>query len=222
MVLMIHATSLSLAFGSQKIFDDLSFIIDAQDRIGLVGHNGAGKSTLLKALAAQCSLDSGTIALQHGKKIAYLPQEVVLRSTKSVLDEAIVAYGDIDELEIPGALAEAKKILMGLGFSPDLLQLDVNQLSVGWKMKLALAKLLMQKADFYLFDEPTNHLDIFAKDWFLQFLKKASFGFMLVSHERYFLDTVCCRILELHNGNGKIYAGNYSFYQIQGCSRRTA
>src|SRR5207249_2424549 len=94
-------------------------------------------------------------------------------------------------------LAQAQEILQGLGFAANTLTDPVNTLSVGWKMRIVLAKLLLQKADFYLFDEPTNHLDIIAKDWFLDFIAHAEFGFLLVSHERYFLDKVCDEILEL-------------------------
>ncbi|MFA6535616.1 MAG: ABC-F family ATP-binding cassette domain-containing protein, partial [Candidatus Babeliales bacterium] len=89
------------------------------------------------------------------------------------------------------------------------------ELSVGWKMRIVLAKLLLQKADFYLFDEPTNHLDIVAKDWFLDFLKYASFGFVLISHDRYFLDHLCQYIFDIDRGNLKIYRGNYTKYLEQ-------
>ncbi|MCB9492814.1 MAG: ABC-F family ATP-binding cassette domain-containing protein [Epsilonproteobacteria bacterium] len=107
---------------------------------------------------------------------------------------------------------QAKKVLQGLGFSPDGWDKPVNQLSVGWKMRVVLAKLLLQDADFYLFDEPTNHLDIFAKDWFLDFLKHAPFGFLLVTHDRYCLDYVCQDIFHIDRGKGKLYRGNYSSF----------
>lgn len=116
----------------------------------------------------------------------------------------------------PDALkAEAKKMLLGLGFKDSDFERPVSELSEGWRMRIVLAKLLLQKADFYLFDEPTNHLDIFAKDWFLEFLKTAPFGFMLVCHERHFLDAVCKQIFELERGKCTIYQGNYSKYLVQ-------
>jgi len=111
--------------------------------------------------------------------------------------------------------AEVHELLIGLGFLPEQLDKPVSQLSVGWKMRIVLAKLLLQKADFYLLDEPTNHLDIVAKEWFLQFLKNASFGFILVCHERYFLNALCSKILELEGGKAKIYTGNYTKYEQQ-------
>ena len=246
---MIQARSIYLTFGSQSVFNNISFIINEHQRIGLVGANGAGKSTLLKVIMGQLQLDSGSITLFKGKRIAYMGQEVVLESKQSILEETFSSFTEIDTVqkEIQGleqliqearasqndidkfaslmealvdlnpelALAETKKTLIGLGFEEAHFALPVSQLSVGWKMRLILAKLLLQKADFYLFDEPTNHLDIFAKDWFLQFLQKASCGFLLVCHERYFLENVCDEILELEYGNAVFFQGNYSFYQEQ-------
>ncbi|MCL5875478.1 MAG: ATP-binding cassette domain-containing protein [Candidatus Dependentiae bacterium] len=244
---MINAHSLSLSFGSQTVFDEISFTLDQSQHVGLVGRNGSGKSTLLKAIAHQQQLDSGSISLAKGKRIAYLPQEVILSSHQTVLQETFSVFGNIQQLEDEcrtletllaqtdtatadmvdryaivcqelgtlspeSARANTKQMLMGLGFSEQQLEMSVSTLSVGWKMRIVLAKLLLQKADFYLFDEPTNHLDILAKDWFLQFLSKSSFGFMIVSHERYFLDKVCDHILELENGKAKIYTGNYTSY----------
>jgi ATP-binding cassette subfamily F protein 3 len=121
-----------------------------------------------------------------------------------------LAESDYDSL-----LLETKRILQGLGFKPEKWEKTVDTLSVGWKMRLVLAKLLLQKADFYLFDEPTNHLDIVAKEWFVSFLQECSFGYLLVSHDRYFLDHVCDYIFELDRGVGKLYYGNYSQYLAQ-------
>lgn len=111
--------------------------------------------------------------------------------------------------------AECEKMLFGLGFSREKLQEPVSSLSTGWKMRIVLAKLLLQNADFYLFDEPTNHLDMVAKEWFLQFLKTQHFGFLLVCHEKYFLNQLCTQILELERGNATLYSGNYDTYIAQ-------
>ena len=122
----------------------------------------------------------------------------------------IVAHAGLSELEL-----KARMILTGLGFSAVQLEQQVSALSLGWRMRLVLAKLLLQEADFYLFDEPTNHLDLVAKEWFIDFLKKASFGYLLVSHDRFFLDTVCDYVLELDRGKGTWYKGNYSAFLRQ-------
>lgn len=111
--------------------------------------------------------------------------------------------------------AEIQELLTGLGFAREQFDNPVAQLSVGWKMRVVLAKLLLQNADFYLFDEPTNHLDIVAKEWFLNFLMNASFGFIIVCHERYFLNKLCKKILELESGKGKMFTGNYADYEEQ-------
>lgn len=245
---MIQAHNVCLSFGKQVIFDDVSFTINDDQRIGLVGRNGSGKSTLLKAIAQQQHLDNGSIASAKNKKIAYMPQEVVLISDKSILDETLTAYVELQtirqeihdlekKLQInadtgtveryghlqqqlielnPGLIeAQTKEILQGLGFKAAQMQEPVSNLSVGWKMRVVMAKLLLQNADFYLFDEPTNHLDIVAKDWFLDFLRRSHVGFLLVSHERYFLDALCTEILELELGKATFYTGNYSQYVVQ-------
>lgn len=111
--------------------------------------------------------------------------------------------------------AQAQKILTGLGFDDRKQAQLVNQLSVGWRMRVVLAKLLIQEADFYLFDEPTNHLDLSTKNWFLQFLRQGDFGYMLVCHDRHFLEEACNKTFELSLGKLTVYHGNYTFYLEQ-------
>jgi len=260
---MIHAKNLNLSFGSQAIFNDLSFTIEQDQRVALVGANGSGKSTLLKAIAGLQHLDSGTISIVNNGSIAYMPQDVILTSEKPVYEEAFCTFEKMYALQqeekkiqksvsapngTPSSSAKAaedesgkeiilerlaqihqelmelephkcerktKEVLEGLGFSAKQLKQPVSQLSVGWKMRLVLAKLLLKNADFYLFDEPTNHLDLVAKDWFLDFLKNSSFGFILVCHDRYFLDQLCQDTIALELAKGKRYKGNYSFYEKQ-------
>ncbi len=248
---MIQIKDICLDFGSQKVFDHLSMNVNQDQRIGLVGRNGMGKSTLLKAIDKIQILDKGTINITNKMNVAYMPQEMVLASTKTILEEALSSYKDVGvlrerslvlealitandssvleeysevsgrlaELNVEYAIAETKKMLLGLGFKIAQLDDPVSTLSVGWQMRVVLAKLLLQKADFYLFDEPTNHLDLVAKDWFLGFLKETDFGFMLVCHDKYFLDEMCNVILELDRGNGTIYYGNYTDYEEEKESR---
>lgn len=218
---MITLSKISLHFGSRTIFDELSAIFQDDDRIGLVGRNGYGKSTLLKIIAGQQEVDSGTVFIIKGKRIAYLNQEIVIHSEKHALEH--VVDGALKEAELlyssPAELrAQADKILRGLGLTDTMLRAPVNELSGGWKMRVLLGQLLVQKADFYLFDEPTNHLDIVAKDWFLHFLQRSNAGFLLVCHEKYFLNTLCKKILALDTPQGKLYQGNYDAY----CTRYQA
>lgn len=243
---MINAYNLTLSFGTQTVFDHLSFTLDQQQRVGLVGANGSGKSTLLKVITGTQDVDEGKVVISKGRRIAYLPQEVVLNSPKSILDETFSTFDHIQllqdeatqlehtlhenpqnleryteihdqlgEMNIERARAETKRMLTGLGFSEKQFNEPVSTLSVGWKMRVVLAKLLLQKADFYLFDEPTNHLDITAQDWFLNFLSLAPFGFLLICHERYFLDRLCDHILDLEKGKGTLYTGNYGEFEKQ-------
>jgi ATP-binding cassette, subfamily F, member 3 len=243
-MLLVH--DLLLEFGQRVLFDRLSFSMQSNQKIGLVGANGAGKSTLLKILAGDLKADAGTISCETGKKLGYLPQEVTLNSERTVTDEVMMVWahevdmiaeqaaldakfatGEGDDVdveryaeicEVLGSASidekriEALAILKGLGFSDERIKTRVDELSLGWRMRVVLAKLLLQKADFYLLDEPTNHLDIVAKDWFIQFLARAPFGFLLVSHDRYFLDNVCKVIYALERGKGTWYHGNYSYY----------
>jgi len=245
---MILIKNLSLQFGSQVIFDNISFTLQPEDKIGLVGRNGTGKSTMLKIIAGQTDYDKGDVEIPKGFRVAYMPQEVVITSEKNVVDETMSCFDYLDKLaaekeqleaiilddptaedmmryaDIEHELlehnfdkkrAQAQEILTGLGFDKEKQEQQVNQLSVGWRMRIVLAKLLLQDADFYLFDEPTNHLDITAKNWFLEFLKQGSFGYMLVCHDRYFLDKACNKTYELSMGKLTIYHGNYSFFLEQ-------
>lgn len=247
---MIQVRDVSLSFGSQTIFDDVSLSIQSQQRIGIVGRNGMGKSTLLKIIAGQQFPDSGHVDIERHKKIAYMPQELVLLSSKTVFDEAFSVFdafvklkdemanlesrlenGDPDaetllerytdiqnqlkDFDFSAARARTERILFGLGFDELFQKKLVSQLSVGWKMRLVLAKLLLLDADFYLFDEPTNHLDLSAKEWFYNFLRMGRSGFLLVSHDRFFLDNLCDHIFELDRGKGTLFSGNFTRYLDQ-------
>ncbi len=246
---MIQLNNLSLSFGEQVVFDSITSIIMPHQKIGLVGRNGSGKTTLLKAIAGRQYLDDGHISMPSTFDCAFLPQDVVLNSSKSIINETLEAFrelgGLLDELEILEQKVEsncascvqleryahihhqlyevdletkrvqAEQMLEGLGFQKSQFELPVEQLSVGWKMRLVLAKLLLKNSDFYLFDEPTNHLDLFAKDWFVKFLKNAPYGYVLVSHDEYFLNAACDYIFEISHGSLTSYTGCYNEYTKQ-------
>lgn len=212
---MIQLKNISLSFGSRTLFDAISLTIDPDERIGLVGLNGAGKSTLLKVIAKEQRLDDGSIQIPKDISVAYMSQETVLLTDKSVIDEAMTAFVDAELEDIARLESEALKMLDGLGFTPEQINGPVDALSVGWKMRLVLAKLLLKKADFYLFDEPTNHLDIVAKDWFISFLKRMPSGFLLVCHEQFVLDQLCTKIIDLTRGKATSYQGNYSAFVVK-------
>ena len=241
---MIFIENGSLSYGSQTVFDKIGLSFLQNQRIGVLGRNGMGKSTLLRVIVGDVKLDEGSVSREKHKKIGYMPQEMVLLSTKSVREEALSVFeayrifetemaqlesqlesGDLDILEryselhekctaYDAALAQERteKILKGLGFTKEMFDQEVSQLSVGWKMRLVLAKLLLEDADFYLFDEPTNHLDLPTKEWFFDFLKQGRFGFLLVSHDRYYLDKACDYILSLERGKAKFFRGNFTSF----------
>lgn len=142
-------------------------------------------------------------------------EEILPKGDAGVMEQYAQLHEQRRELNPQECESKTKKILMGLGFSLEAFDAPVSNLSVGWKMRIVLAKLLLQEADFYLFDEPTNHLDLMAKEWFLDFLKEADFGFIIICHERYFLDELCGKILELELGKGTVYTGNYTEHCVQ-------
>ncbi len=243
---MIILRDICLSFGQHVVFDRVNAAFDPQAKSGLVGDNGSGKSTLLNVIAGNQHLDSGSVDVPRTLRVAYMPQDTVLASERTVLDEVLTAFAELghhldrlreleervngqtatdQELEeyavvvhelhehdYHGKQAQAHQMLAGLGFGAQQYGHPVASLSVGWKMRLVLAKLLISRADFYLFDEPTNHLDLVAKDWFADFLRKAPFGFLLVCHDRYFLDTLCGHIWHLRAGKLTCYTGNYTAY----------
>ncbi len=247
---IIMLRNISLSYGERTLFNDISVDFQERQKVGIVGRNGAGKSTLLKIIAGIEKPDEGIVSKEKNKTIAYMAQEMVLRSDKKIFDEAFTIFEKFTRLEAErdqiekeletepdhaeqllerythiqeklshfdrvDAEKQTEDILVGLGFKKDQFNGPVSTLSVGWKMRLVLAKLLLQDADFYLFDEPTNHLDITAKEWFFDFLKHANFGFLLVTHDRYFLEKACDIIFEISHGKGTLYHGNYSYYVKQ-------
>ena len=133
-------------------------------------------------------------------------------SASDLLERYTTLLEECSKYDLPLAKERTERILKGLGFSRKMFDQPVEELSVGWKMRVVLAKLLLEDADFYLFDEPTNHLDLPTKEWFLDFLKQGRFGFLLVSHDRHYLDEGCDYILGLERGKAKIFRGNFSAF----------
>ncbi len=235
---MLTISNLSIHFANRYLFDDVTFTIKKQDRIGLIGRNGTGKSTLLKIITGLQTPEDGKIIKSNDYKIGYLPQDGNLESELSVFEEAKKALSEILELEIKiekfnhlintrtdyesddylkiihdlsdagdrfrilgGNTAEAKieKILTGLGFVREDLIRTVNEFSGGWRMRIALAKILLSNPDCVLLDEPTNHLDIESIIWLEQFLRTYEGSVMMVSHDKRFLDTITNRTIEISN-----------------------
>ena len=235
----VQFSQVSLAFGDRDILKNVTINLQAGTKAALTGANGTGKSTLIKVLAGLIKPDSGNRAVQKDCRIAYLPQSGLTHQGCTLMEEADKAFEfgyemqkKIDELgeqqkveqqaELIAKLEEsgwhrrrasAEGVLIGLGFSREDFDRRTEEFSGGWQMRIALAKALMQNPDILLLDEPTNYLDIEARNWLEQFLQSYNGGFLLVSHDRYFLDVTINEVYELFNGTLKCYQGNFSKYE---------
>ena len=192
--LLLSCNALGKGFGARPLFENLSFGISEGDRVGLIGPNGSGKSTLLKLLAGLEDPDAGTLSLRRGTRMGYVPQDPEFAPGKTV--EQIVADGLADA---PGEDYEKEiqvTITLGrAGFDdPDQ---PVDILSGGWRKRLAIARALAKSPDVLLMDEPTNHLDVEGILWLEDLLQSEPLAYLVVSHDRYFLENVTSRVLEL-------------------------
>jgi ATP-binding cassette, subfamily F, member 3 len=236
---MISLNKIQVSFGGFDLLKNVSFIIQADDRIGLIGKNGAGKTTLLKLISGLMLPTTGDIGIVKGTTFGYLPQEMVLRDNNTLADETKLAFQEILSLEKELSLlnhevtaanvfhsddymkkldkitelnerysllggdsyeAEMEQTLLGLGFERKDLNRSTSEFSGGWRMRIELAKLLLEKPDVILLDEPTNHLDIESIQWLENFLKNYKGSVVLVSHDKAFLDAVCNRTIEISLG----------------------
>lgn len=197
---IINIEHINKIFGDKIIFDDASFGIQQGDKIGIVGINGTGKSTLLKIVAGEEEADSGQVITQNGLKIAYLPQTPVFPKQATIASYALVQGSEIDWM--------VQSNLTKLGITE--YDVMIENLSGGQKRKVALAKVLAGDFDVLLLDEPTNHLDDEMIAWLEDYLKGYKGVVLMVTHDRYFLDRVSNRILEISHGKIYGYEANYS------------
>lgn len=248
---MLNIHNLSIAFGGEYLFEEITFRLGAGDRVGLVGKNGAGKSTMLKILSKEMQPDTGAIAAEKEISIGFLKQDIDFVKGRTVLEEAYEAFVEIitaekkikylneqltsrtdyesqaymdiiEELsdvshhfEIIGGynyVGETEKILLGLGFKREDFDKLTDTFSGGWRMRIELAKLLLQNNDVLLLDEPTNHLDIESIIWLENFLRGYAGVVVIVSHDRMFLDNVTNRTIEISLGKAYDFPKPYSEY----------
>jgi len=250
---MLNIHNLSISFGGEYLFEEISYMLSAGDRVGLVGKNGAGKSTMLKILSKEQEPDSGQIAMDKEVKIGFLKQDIDFIEGRTVAEEAYEAFVEIKKLEkeidaINKQLAErtdyesddynqlitdlsdythhyeilggynyqgeTERVLQGLGFLREDFDKITDTFSGGWRMRIELAKLLLQNNDILLLDEPTNHLDIESIIWLENFLKSYVGVVVIVSHDKMFLDNVTNRTIEISLGRIYDYNKPYSKYLI--------
>lgn len=211
MAILLSTQDLTLSFGGRTLFKDLSLALESGERVGLIGPNGTGKSSLMKILAGQLKPDSGSVSYQRGLRVAYLPQVPLFKEGATVLETVMESATDPDEWE---EIARAQELISRFELDNDT-EKKVSELSGGWKKRVALARELMKNPDLLLLDEPTNHLDVESILWLEQHLENAPYATLTVTHDRYFLERVSQRILELDHRNPQgiiSIKGSYSDY----------
>ena len=236
---MLSFNNLSLRRGSSLLFENVSFTVHKDNKVGLVGANGTGKTSLFKMIQGEFESDDGTFKYPPDLKIACLAQEVpgtdeqalpyvmggdkkLMEIEKAILEaELNEDYGSLGELHAEfedhdgfTAKSRAEKLLVGLGFSEEEFVKPLKDFSGGWRVRLNLARTLMQPADLLLLDEPTNHLDLDAIIWLGNWIKSFRGAMLLISHDREFLDECVGYVAHIHSGTIELYKGNYSQFEI--------
>lgn len=248
---MISIDALGVEFSGKTLFSDVSFVINENDKIALMGKNGAGKSTLLKVLAGINKPTSGSISAPKDFIISYLPQHLLTEDNATVFEETSKAFASIfamrDEIEALNTEltvrtdydsddyykiiekvselsekyysieeinyeAEVEKVLVGIGFLRSDFTRQTSEFSGGWRMRIELAKILLQKPDLILLDEPTNHMDIESIQWLEDFLVNSAKAVVVISHDRTFVNNITTRTIEVTMGRIYDYKVNYSRY----------
>lgn len=239
----LNIENLTKSYGDRLLFGDITFGVDEGDKIGIVARNGTGKSTLLSIIAGTESADSGTVVFRKGIRVAYLPQDPVFAEGATVISAALdnddpvaavvrryseaLASGDAGrtqelthEMDTAGAWDyedRLRRLLTRLGLED--MSASVSRLSGGQRKRLAIARTVMCEPDFLILDEPTNHLDISTIEWLENFLKRSRATLLMVTHDRYFLDRVCNRIIEMDNCSVFTVDGNYDKYLARRAER---
>lgn len=256
---MISVDALAVEFSGHALFSDVSFVINENDKIALMGKNGAGKSTMMKIIAGLQKATRGNVRCPQDTVIAYLPQHLLTEDNCSVFEETSKAFQHIfdmkDEMEALNKQletrtdyeskaymdiiekvselgekyysieeinydAEVEKALQGLGFKREDFNRPTSEFSGGWRMRIELAKILLQKPDLILLDEPTNHVDIESVIWLEDFLLNKAKAVVVISHDRTFIDNITNRTIEVTMGRIYDYKANYSHYLQLRAERR--
>lgn len=206
----LQVEGLTKSYGDRLLFGDISFGIDQGEKVGLVARNGTGKSTFLNLLTGRESPDSGSVIWRNGIHVGYLEQMPPLDSPLNAVDYAAPeCHVGLDSSEWNGH-DRARQMLGQFGISD--LTLPVNKMSGGQAKRVALAKVLLTEPDMLILDEPTNHLDIEIVEWLENYLQRKRVTLLLVTHDRWTLDNVCNRIIEIDEQTLYSYDGNYDYY----------
>ena len=213
-MVLLSAEKISKSFSEKALLQDVSLYINDTDKVGIIGINGMGKSTMLNLLAGLITPDKGTISKASGARIAYLQQNPVFDKGSSLLS-IVLDHSDANTLN--GSDYEAKTILTKLGFTD--FDMDTSAMSEGEKKRVAIARALMSPCELLILDEPTNHLDSDMVAWLEAYLKRYTGAIVMVTHDRYFLDRVTNRIVEIDAGALYSYNGNYAQFLAQKAQR---
>jgi len=237
---MLTVSQVTKSFGGRILFEDASLQINPGDRLGLIGANGAGKSTLFSLILGENPPDEGSINLQRGRTVGFLPQEsapsgdeTVLQLATSITPAMTEAYRQMRQFPDEHAAehydaanvflehdgynleAKAKRILSGLAFRETDFDRPAHTMSGGWIMRAHLARLLVMEPDLLLLDEPTNHLDLETLGWFQAHLAAAAGALLVISHDRAFLNAICDNVVEISRQHLHRYRGNYDDYLVE-------
>ena len=199
--------NLSKSYGDRLLFADIAFGVDEGEKIGIVARNGTGKSTLLRILAGEESPDDGKVVYRRDLRVGYLPQEPVFAPGITVGEAAVE---NLDQDNHPTDADAMQRLLTSLGLAAPSMRVD--KLSGGQRKKLAIARAIIGDPELLILDEPTNHLDISTIEWLESYLKRSRVAILMVTHDRYFLDRVCNKIIELDNRQAYVVEGNYAMY----------
>lgn len=209
---ILSLDKITKAYGERKVFDEADFFLEDGEKVGIIGINGTGKSTLLKIMAGLEQPDSGKVIRANHIVISYLKQQPDFRENETIL-EYVLREADMGH-EQNNLESQAKTMLMNLEIT-DINQ-KIGELSGGQKKRVSLVAALLEPADILVLDEPTNHIDNAMSDWLENYLKKYKGALIMVTHDRYFLDAVCNRIVEADKGKLYSYRANYSgFLQLK-------
>ena len=236
MSVYLQVEDLTKSYGFRMLFAGVTFGVDEGNKIGVIAKNGTGKTTLLSIIAGVEAADSGKITWRSGVRVGYLPQQPTFAGNPTVAEaaltgddptaaivrgyEAALAGGDAKAIEEASHRMDTagawdyedrlRQLLSRLKITD--LTARVNTLSGGQRKRVALASVLMSNPDMLILDEPTNHLDIEVIEWIENYLKRSRATLLMVTHDRYFLDRVCNRIIEIDNSQIYSYDGNYDYY----------
>ena len=195
-------------YSSKPILAGITFLVNKRDRIALVGKNGAGKTTLLRLIAGEETPTSGHISRDADMRIGYLPQQMIHNEGTTLREEV----DQVRDKQDPKSVGQMERVLTGLGFERTDFDRPCSEFSGGWRMRIELAKILLQQPDLLLLDEPTNHLDIESIQWLEEWIQSAPCAAIIVSHDRAFIDNVTTRTIEI--SLGRIYDYNVPYSQF--------